>query len=58
MLDKQQDRIYHAENVDDMFNQILGEGWRTKWNLTSIETEVRDLVSDNRNFNPISIERR
>lgn len=30
MLDKQEGRIYHAENVDDMFNQILGEGWRTK----------------------------
>lgn len=30
MMDKQQGRIYHAENVDDMFNQILGEGWRTK----------------------------
>lgn len=30
MQDIQQGRIYHAENVDDMFNQILGEGWRTK----------------------------
>lgn len=30
MIDKQQGRIYHAENVDDMFNQILGEGWHTK----------------------------
>lgn len=30
MQDKQQGRIYHAESVDDMFNHILGEGWRIK----------------------------